>query len=152
MARSAIASNTGWRSVGELAITRRMSLVAVLTIERLLRLGEQAHILDGDNGLVGEGLEQGNLPLSEEASLGAPENDRADRDTLSHQRNAQYRAEARAPCVLGALGKLVRRGLHVGDLDRPPLEYRSTSDRPADQRKTELGHGPNRDRSVMGNE
>ena len=60
---SAIGSKTGWRSVGELAITRRISLVAVCCSSasvssrfRVLELREQPHVLDGDDRLVGEGL------------------------------------------------------------------------------------------------
>ena len=69
-ARAAIVSKTGWVSVGERAITRRISLVAVccssdsVTWHGLASghvfscsLGEQPDVLDGDHGLVGEGLE-----------------------------------------------------------------------------------------------
>src|SRR5262245_25158594 len=66
-----------------------------------LQLLEQPHVLDGDDGLVGKGLEQGNLPLREEAHLGAAEVDRADSDApFAQQWNAQDRAEAQAPRVL----------------------------------------------------
>ena len=61
-------SNTGWMSVGELAITRRMSLVAVCCLERLLRLSEQADVLDGDDGLIGERLEKADLPVGKETT------------------------------------------------------------------------------------
>src|SRR3989442_8001049 len=84
-----IVSNTGCTSVGELLITRRISLVAVCCSRAHLRMGrckclvlllqlvEQAHILDRDHGLVGEGLQQGHLPLGEDACLGAAERNRA---------------------------------------------------------------------------
>jgi len=45
--------------------------------------------MDGYHGLVGEGLEQGNLPLREKLSFGTAKVDRADRDTFSHHGHAQ---------------------------------------------------------------
>ena len=83
-----------------------------LVLERLrqlararLHLLEQPRVLDGDHGLVGEGLKQGDLSLSEELSLGAAKIDRADRDTFSHQRHAEsvreHPASARARCPAG---------------------------------------------------
>jgi putative spermidine/putrescine transport system substrate-binding protein len=42
-----------------------------------LRL-KQSRVLDGDHGLVGEGLEQINLSIGERANLGAPNEDRSD--------------------------------------------------------------------------
>ena len=63
-----IVSNTGCTSVGELLMTRRISLVAVCCSSASVRsrlrasqLLEQPHVLDGDDGLVGEGLEQRDL-------------------------------------------------------------------------------------------
>ena len=64
------------RSVGEPAMTRSTSAVAVCCSSAsvsvavaLLQLGEQAGVLDGDHGLVGEGLQQRDLPLGEGAHL-----------------------------------------------------------------------------------
>ena len=59
---------TGWRSVGELEMTRRISRGRRLLLERLFRLVEQAHVLDGDHRLVGEGLEQRDLLVGETAA------------------------------------------------------------------------------------
>src|SRR5262252_7586847 len=57
-----IVSNTGARSVGELEITRRTSDIAVCcSSESLRQLVQQPRVLDGDDGLVGEVLQQGNL-------------------------------------------------------------------------------------------
>ena len=63
-------------SVGELAMTRRISRRRRLLLERLGQLAvpsleflEQSHVLDGDHGLVGEGLEQGDLPVREESTV-----------------------------------------------------------------------------------
>src|SRR5262249_56913586 len=115
----------------------------------LLQLRKETDVLDSDYGLVGEGLEQGDLPLAEEASLGAAEHDRADRDTFSYQRDTEYRAPALAPRVLARLGKLARLGLYVSDVDGPPIQHRSATDRAADEREEGLGTGL-RDRAVMG--
>ena len=49
-------------SVGELLMTRRISAVAVLLLECLLGLVDQAHVLDGDHRLAREGLQQIDLP------------------------------------------------------------------------------------------
>src|SRR4029450_8168811 len=49
----------------------------------LLQLGEQAHVLDRDDGLVGEGSEQRDLLVCEGADLHAPDQDRADGDPLT---------------------------------------------------------------------
>ena len=77
-ALATIASNTGWTSVCERLMTRRMSLVAVccssavgqLAVARL-QLREQPHVLDRDDRLVGEGLEQRDLLVGEAAGLSA---------------------------------------------------------------------------------
>ena len=81
---SAIVSNTGWTSVGELEITRRISPVAVccsrlsvrLAVARL-QLFEQPDVLDGDDRLIGEGLEEldlssGKSPVADRITLIAP--------------------------------------------------------------------------------
>ena len=82
---SATTSRTGCRSVGELAMIRRISPVAVCCSrdsvtcawlrERpilLLQFGEQAHVLDGDHRLVGERLEERDLLGRERMDLGPP--------------------------------------------------------------------------------
>ena len=84
-ALSAMVSNTGWTSVGELEMTRRISLVAVCCSSasvssrfRASQLREQAHVLDGDHRLVGEGLEQRDLLVGERPDLAATDEDGAD--------------------------------------------------------------------------
>ena len=71
-ALSTIASKTGWRSVGELEITFRISAVAVCcsraSVSSRFRASsscEQPHVLDGDHRLVGERLEEGDLRVGE---------------------------------------------------------------------------------------
>ena len=55
---STIASNTGCTSVGELLMTLQDLGGRGLPLQRLLGLVEQAHVLDRDHRLVGEGLQQ----------------------------------------------------------------------------------------------
>jgi len=60
----------------------RLSQRAVL----LLQLGEQAHILDGDDRLIREGLEERDLHLRKWPGLGARHGDGADRSPLTEHR------------------------------------------------------------------
>src|SRR5215510_579130 len=53
------------------------------------------------------------------------EHDRADRDTFSHQGDAEDRAVALTPRVLARDGKLAPLGLYISDVDRPPAQHRS---------------------------
>src|SRR5262249_47692307 len=59
-----------------------------------LHLLEQADIADGDHGLVGKGLQQGDLLVAEPVHLFAAKRDRAEALTLAQQRYAQNRAVA----------------------------------------------------------
>src|SRR6266849_7080687 len=59
--------------------TERLRQVAVAGLQLL----EQAHVLDGDDGLVGEGLQKGDLALREEADFRARKLDCPDRDALA---------------------------------------------------------------------
>src|SRR5215470_16700811 len=54
-----------------------------LPFQRLLRLGEQPHILDGDDGLVGEGLQQRDLFVGKPTDRRARHEDRSDRAALT---------------------------------------------------------------------
>ena len=59
-----------------------------LLLERLLRLLEQAHVLDRDDGLVGEGLQQLDLLVRETAARpAAADGDRAERPALAQHRH-----------------------------------------------------------------
>src|SRR5262245_41841543 len=113
----------------------------------LLQFCKQPYILNRDDRLVGEGLEQGDLPLAEEASLGAAEHDRAGRDTFSHQGDAEYRPPALTPCVHAALGKFIALALRVSEVECPCLEHRPACDGPADDREDGRGN-----RAVVGDE
>ena len=66
---------------GRRLLLERLGEVAVPGLE----LREQADVLDGDDGLVGEGLEQGHLLLGERSCFDAPERDGADGVLLSQE-------------------------------------------------------------------
>src|SRR5450631_4664496 len=59
-----------------------------LPLQRLLGLVEQSYIFDGDDGLVGEGLKQSELPVRKfETGLRMRENDTADALVFADQRH-----------------------------------------------------------------
>jgi len=49
----------------------------------LLDLLEQSHVLDGNHGLIGEGLQQSDLLVSERTGLDSKNYNRADRKTFA---------------------------------------------------------------------
>ena len=69
-------------SVGELAMTPRIWLVAVCCSKRLGELLEQPHVLDGDHRLVGEGFEQRDLLVGERSDFRATNHDGPDGQRL----------------------------------------------------------------------
>ena len=118
---STTAFMTGWRSVGELAITRRISAVASSAARQrtLLQLLEQADILDCDDRLSGEGLEQLDLPRGEGHRVPPNDGNRPDRPTLPQHRRHQDGPDAGHPHSLARPGRL-RIRLDVGHVhDRP---------------------------------
>src|SRR5262249_11737750 len=58
-----------------------------LLFERLLRLVEQPHVFNGNDGLIGEGLEQGDLPLREGSRRVTSHRDRPDGFSITEQRH-----------------------------------------------------------------
>ncbi len=72
IAFASMASKTGFSSPGELEMTLENIAGCGLLLQRLLQLPrprlhllEQSRVLDGDDGLVGEGLEEFDLALGE---------------------------------------------------------------------------------------
>jgi hypothetical protein len=126
-------------------LLKRLRQVAITGLQLL----EQPHILDGDDGLVGEGLEQGDLAVREEPGLDAPEADRANRDTFAHQRDAELRPCAMLPRELAPPGKLVRLALQVSDVESAPIQHRAAVERLANEGDCE---GPGGNWAVMSNE
>ncbi len=117
-----------------------------------LQLLEQADVLDGNDRLVGKGLQKGDLALREELRLGAAEVNRADADPFAQQGNDKDRAEAKVPRVLTALWEFVDFGLHVSDVDGPLIQHGPATDRPADEGEGVLSDGAHGNGTVMSGE
>src|SRR5712692_10612822 len=86
----------------------------------LLQLGEQPHVLDRDDGLVGEGRYQVNLLVGEGTNLSAPQRESTDEHTLPEHRNSQQRAEAAKLLRLGQLILGIRQDIE--DMNCPVLQ------------------------------
>jgi hypothetical protein len=99
-----------------------------------LQLREQAHVLDGDHRLVGEGLEQLDLRVAEWAHLSTSEHDRADGYSLAQERNAQHRAVAEPAGNRTAFWKFQHLGLKIRHMDRRPIAHRASGGRAANRR------------------
>ena len=87
-------------------MTRRISLVAVCCSSAsvssrllVLQLGEQPHVLDRDDRLVGEGLEERDLVVGEPAGLAAGHRDRPDRLAVTEQRHHDMASVATSTSV-----------------------------------------------------
>jgi hypothetical protein len=104
-----------------------------LVLERFLQLRgprlhllEQPDIVDGDDGLVGEGLDELDLLVREGLNEAAGQDDDARHHSIPQQRDAERRAEAAVSIlVLGVLG--IRQD--VGYLDRTALQCDPSGDR-----------------------
>jgi hypothetical protein len=103
-----------------------------------LELAEQPDVLDGDDRLVSEGLEEGDLAPCKAQGGCAADLDRPDGRIFPHQGNAENRAKPHSTCVLTGHGKFGDFDLGIDEVDGPPVEHRSASRRLADQRKEEL--------------
>src|SRR5262249_20533718 len=113
-----------------------------------LQLREQPHILDGDHSLIGEGLDELYLPVSERAHLSAPYRDQSDRLGAVEQRNAQNGPKPTVTGELTAERVVVRLGLYVCDVDRSSLADHASANSPVRQGK----NGVRSDRSLVGDE
>src|SRR5262245_18763116 len=65
-----------------------------LPLQGLLRLVEQSHVLDGNHGLVSEGLEELDLILWERPGLHAGDADYPDTYPITEHRNKEHAVEA----------------------------------------------------------
>ena len=99
------ASNTGCTSVGEPLMTLQHLGGRRLPLQRLLGLVEQAHVLDRDHRLVGEGLQQLDWPSAKGPARRATD-DRAD--------HARRRAASARPgrCGSRACARRIRSGAY----------------------------------------
>ena len=90
-----------------------------LPLERLLRLVEQAHVLDRDRGLVGEGLHQGDLTVREWPNLVSENHDHPQElSSLEHGDPKHGPDGVHMYCPIGVLGV----GQDIMNVDRAPLE------------------------------
>ena len=100
-----------------------------LLLERFLRFVEQAHVLDRDRRLVGEGLHQRDLLVGESRRLRAPEDDRADRTVFAHQRDRQDCAEPEPLLMLSRVGVFgVEQRHEIGVIEGHAVDDRATHD------------------------
>jgi hypothetical protein len=139
---SAIANGTGFQIAGRARDDAEHLGDRSLVFERLLQLAlasllglKEAHVLDGDDGLVGEDLEELDLSVGERADLGASDGDHTDGLGLARadQRDSQYGAQAKASRIVAALWILISFGRQIGDLNRSPVENSSSGENPARQ-------------------
>ena len=91
-----------------------------------LHLLEQSRVLDGDDGLIGEGLKQRDLLVTERPDLDASDRNDADGLTSTDQRDDQYCAEPTASGTVAAYRILTSFGLYIGDLNRSPIEHNTS--------------------------
>jgi hypothetical protein len=97
-----------------------------------LEFGEQSHILDGDDGLVGEGFYDLDLGRGEGLYLASPAPDDAERYAFAQDWNAQKRSISRQ-----AKDRVLRPKVVVGvhedilDVHRPAVDERSAHDEAA---------------------
>src|SRR5262245_41530920 len=106
-------------------LTRRglsIQRLCQITITRL-KLLEQADVLDGNDRLVGKGLEQADLSLTERAAFQSADMNDADRDALTEQGCGKRSAH-----LFGhpSIRELIQRRLNVVDVDRPPIQHYTT--------------------------
>src|SRR5262249_24595342 len=85
----------------------------------LLKLGEQAHILDGDDRLVREGLQQLNVPVREGTAPLPRDPDHSDRVALMEERDRDMASQAE---LTGRCTRELNRGLQVGHVHNDPVE------------------------------
>src|SRR5262249_27517370 len=100
-----------------------------LLLERLAQFAEQPRVLDGDNGLIREGLDQRELLGGEGSNLHPPHRNRANEDTFATHRHAKKRPDTADTRSLGVEGTPVRIGLRIEDLYCPVLNSYAPDDR-----------------------
>src|SRR5262249_62132813 len=88
---------------------------------------EESRVLDGDNGLIGEGIDKLDLTFGERANLGAPDEDRSNCLASVDQRDREPGARTGLKCSASTHGVFILFGLHVCDLNRSPLDDGTSS-------------------------
>src|SRR5262249_23985960 len=102
----------------------------------LFQFLEQSHVLDSDDGLVGEGLKESHLGISERAYLGSKNRYAAERLTLTQERNLCDAMDAVELEQLKGVGILARcYQLDVVDYDWGAIENCASAGEPASKGK-----------------
>ena len=99
-----------------------------LLLQRLALLVEQTRVLDGDDGLVGEVLNQRNLLLSEGSDLHAANQDCPDRISLAQQRSGKGSSMPVLSRIVRSLRKLILGSLKIGDVHGGAVDHGSARD------------------------
>src|SRR5262245_66577842 len=89
----------------------------------LLQLLEQPHVLDRDDGLVGEGLEKLHLSVAEGSHFSPADRNNPDRLARAEQGRTEYRSLTPAPCDDAALRVFAILRLQISNLHRPPFAH-----------------------------
>src|ERR1700730_8630136 len=100
-----------------------------LLLKRLLQLVEQPTVLDGDDGLIREGLDHGELLVGKGSNLSPPHRNHANENTFATHRHTEKGPDATGTRSFGVLGTPVRIGLRIEDLYRPVLQSYAPDDR-----------------------
>ena len=107
------------QSLGEIAIACR-------------ELVEHAGVLDGDAGLLGEGLDELDLAVREGLDLTAPASDDTDGHAVLEDRNAEVRPVGRRPLEhFQGMWVIVRVVQDIHDVDGPSVDNGPAHDEPA---------------------
>ena len=114
----------------------------------LLKFHEQPHVLDGDDSLIGEGLQQRDLRARERNCVPATQQDHTYRRSFSQEWSAERRPLTRLSGQSASLGILVRFNLEIGHGNSLPFEHRAPRDGSPNERYEEAGGL--RDRAVVG--
>ena len=106
---------------GHLLGLDQVGLGGLQSLQRVAQLGEQAHVLDGDNRLCSEGFEQLDLLRRERTGLGSTQGYSADGRAFAQQWCSEDGTEAKLGREAAARCELRRiEGLDIGDLHVRP--------------------------------
>src|SRR6266702_3087116 len=119
MALLTIVSKTGWTSVGELLITRRISPVAVRS-----RLRPSSSVNSRTFSIA---MTAWSAKVFS-SSICLSENDRAERHAFPQQRDAEDRAVAELSSEGAAFWELLCLGLKIRHMNGPPLKHAAPRD------------------------
>src|SRR5215469_1815784 len=118
-----------------LVLARDLKLVALLD-----DLVKQARVLDRDNSLVGEGVDEFDLPFGKRAHFCAPDHDHANCLACVEKRDTKRRAPPMLQGTAPTPGVLIRFRYHVCDVNRSPVDDYTPWDAPTHKSKRVLSH------------